>query len=180
VAGVQEQANRDNVTNGVGFSVNGTRPRSNNFLIDGQDNNDTVSRASIPPDKRGSGSRSNCTHQLLQRGIRPRWWLSHNVIIRAAQTNFMVPRGTHRKLSTCRRSRTKWVRRLTTNPFDNENTFGFTFGGPIKKTKLFVFGTSQWDRERASAAAQTNTLLLPTDVGVATLQSWDPTPVSIS
>jgi len=44
---------------------------------------------------------------------------------------------------------------ITTNPFDNENTFGFTFGGPIKKDKLFVFGTSQWDRERASAAAQT-------------------------
>jgi Carboxypeptidase regulatory-like domain/TonB-dependent Receptor Plug Domain len=39
--GVQSVANRDNVTNGVGFSVNGTRPRGNNFLIDGQDNNDS-------------------------------------------------------------------------------------------------------------------------------------------
>jgi len=45
VAGVQEQANRDNVTNGVGFSVNGTRPRSNNFSIDGQDNNDNSIQA---------------------------------------------------------------------------------------------------------------------------------------
>src|ERR1700674_3463213 len=65
---------------------------------------------------------------------------------------------------------------ITTNPFDNENTFGFTFGGPIKKNKLFVFGTSQWDRERASAAAQTNTLLLPTGTGIATLQSLAPNP----
>jgi hypothetical protein len=39
--GVQSVANRDSVTNGVGFSVNGTRPRGNNFLIDGQDNNDS-------------------------------------------------------------------------------------------------------------------------------------------
>ena len=39
--GVQDVANRDNFTNGVGFSVNGTRPRANNFLLDGQDNNDS-------------------------------------------------------------------------------------------------------------------------------------------
>src|SRR5258708_29977265 len=41
VAVVQEQANRDALTNGVGFSVNRTRPRAHNFLIDRQDNNDT-------------------------------------------------------------------------------------------------------------------------------------------
>ena len=27
-------------TDGIGFSVNGSRPRANNFLIDGQDDND--------------------------------------------------------------------------------------------------------------------------------------------
>ena len=39
--GVQSVASRDNLTNGVPFSVNGSRPRANNFLIDGQDNNDS-------------------------------------------------------------------------------------------------------------------------------------------
>ena len=38
--GVIQPASRDDFTNGVGFSVNGTRPRGNNFLIDGQSNND--------------------------------------------------------------------------------------------------------------------------------------------
>ena len=38
--GVNQPATRDDFTNGVGFSVNGTRPRGNNFLIDGQSNND--------------------------------------------------------------------------------------------------------------------------------------------
>src|SRR5665213_2736064 len=33
-------ASRDGFTNGEGFSVNGLRPRGNNFLIDGFDNND--------------------------------------------------------------------------------------------------------------------------------------------
>ena len=41
IPGVQDVASRDNLTNGVGFSVNGTRPRANNFLLDGQDNNDS-------------------------------------------------------------------------------------------------------------------------------------------
>ena len=38
--GIVPVASRDNVTNGEGFSVNGLRPRSNNFLIDGFDDND--------------------------------------------------------------------------------------------------------------------------------------------
>src|SRR2546422_10343067 len=40
--GVQSVASRDDFTNGFSFSVNGTRPRANNFLIDGQDNNDNA------------------------------------------------------------------------------------------------------------------------------------------
>jgi len=38
--GVSQPDQRDNFTNGSGFSVNGLRPRDNNFLIDGFDNND--------------------------------------------------------------------------------------------------------------------------------------------
>ena len=178
VAGVQEQANRDNVTNGVGFSVNGTRPRSNNFLIDGQDNNDnsiqgqaflqtneeavrevTVLTNSYSAEfGRGGGSVTNVIYKSGTNEFHgSAWELNRNSALAAvpAQSGFAG---------------------ITTNPFDNENTFGFTFGGPIKKNKLFVFGTSQWDRERASAAAQTNTLLLPTDAGVATLQSLGPNP----
>src|SRR5579863_1020435 len=38
--GVQDNSNQFGFSNGIDFSVNGTRPRANNFLIDGQDNND--------------------------------------------------------------------------------------------------------------------------------------------
>src|SRR6202011_4284990 len=38
--GVSQPDQRDNFTNGTGFSVNGLRARANNFLIDGFDNND--------------------------------------------------------------------------------------------------------------------------------------------
>jgi Carboxypeptidase regulatory-like domain/TonB dependent receptor len=178
VAGVQEQANRDALTNGVGFSVNGTRPRANNFLIDGQDNNDnsiqgqaflqtneeavrevTVLTNSYSAEfGRGGGSVTNVIYKSGTNDFHgSAWELNRNSALAAvpAQSGFAG---------------------IKTNPFDNENTFGFTFGGPIKKDKLFVFGTSQWDRERASAAAQTNTLLLPTAAGIATLQSLGSNP----
>jgi hypothetical protein len=38
--GVMTVAGRDDATNGTAFAVNGLRPRANNFLIDGFDNND--------------------------------------------------------------------------------------------------------------------------------------------
>ena len=178
VAGVQEQANRDALTNGVGFSVNGTRPRANNFLIDGQDNNDNsiqgqaflqtneeavrevtvLTNAYSAEFGRGGGSVTNVIYKSGTNDFHgSAWELNRNSDLAAvpAQSGFAG---------------------ITTNPFDNENTFGFTFGGPIKKNKLFVFGTAQWDRERASAAAQTNTLLLPTVAGIATLQSLSPNP----
>src|SRR5262249_15615507 len=54
-------------------------------------------------------------------------------------------------------------------PVQIENTFGFSIGGPIKKDKLFVFGSSQWDRFRSTNNG--NTLLAPTADGVAALQA---------
>src|SRR6267378_3708045 len=40
--GVQDPGSGRGLSNGVNFSVNGNRPRGNNFLIDGQDNNDNA------------------------------------------------------------------------------------------------------------------------------------------
>jgi hypothetical protein len=50
-----------------------------------------------------------------------------------------------------------------------ENIPGFRIGGPILKRKLFVFGSSQWDRIRG--AEQGAQIVIPTAAGVATLQS---------
>ena len=61
---------------------------------------------------------------------------------------------------------------VTKNPYDNQNVFGFDVGGPLKKDKLFVFGTAQWDRERQAATGQL--FDLPTAAGIATLKSLEP------
>ena len=48
--GVVAVASRDTFTNGSGFSANGLRPRANNFLIDGFDNNDqSISGQALQP-----------------------------------------------------------------------------------------------------------------------------------
>src|ERR1044071_1096064 len=56
----------------------------------------------------------------------------------------------------------------TRKPVVVENTFGFSLGGPIKKDKLFFFGTYQADRFRAGTDA---TVRVPTAAGFDTLRS---------
>ncbi|MFY9585363.1 MAG: TonB-dependent receptor, partial [Candidatus Acidiferrales bacterium] len=172
--GVQGVSARDDFTNGQGFSVNGTRPRANNFLIDGQDNNDNaingqayqltnleaVAEVTVLTNSysaefgRGGGSVTN----LTSKGGTNDW---HGAAYDIHRNSAVAAIPAELKLNG-----------TTSNPVDIENTFGFAIGGPIKKNKLFIFGATQWDRERQTADG--STLRLPTAAGVATLQSLGP------
>jgi hypothetical protein len=59
----------------------------------------------------------------------------------------------------------------TRKPVVVENTFGFSLGGPIRKDKLFFFGTYQGDRFRSGTDA---TVRVPTAAGFDTLRSLFP------
>lgn len=174
--GVQDPPANASFTNGIGFSVNGTRPRANNFLIDGQDDNDySISGQAYQPTNlgaiqeftvltnsygaeygRGGGSVSNYIYKSGTNSWHGQAWEVNQNSAFAT-----IP------------SETKFVGQ-TTNPRFNENTFGFDLGGPIVKDKLFVFGTIQWDP--TAQLAQGSTLTLPTAAGVSTLQSLAPNP----
>lgn len=173
--GVQGVSSRDDFTNGQSFSVNGTRPRANNFLIDGQDNNDNaingqayqltnleaVAEVTILTNSyssefgRGGGSVTN----LTSKGGTNDW---HGVAYDYHRNSALAAIPAELNTQCAPDCPTKV-------PGDIENTFGFALGGPIKKNKFFVFGTMQWDRERQTADG--STLTLPTAAGVATLQS---------
>jgi outer membrane receptor protein involved in Fe transport len=170
--GVQDVANRDNRTNGMGFSVNGSRPRANNFLLDGQDNNDnqiagqavqTVNHEAIGEVTiiensasaeygRGGGAIAN----EVYKGGTNTWHGSAWDIIQPSALSAIDAAAA--------------AAGTTRQPVQITNTFGFSLGGPVLKNKLFFFATPQWSRFRANAGAQATNILLPTANGVAALK----------
>src|SRR5258707_801927 len=182
--GITDNSSFNFRTNGLQFSVNGTSPRANNFLIDGQDNNDnSLAGQAFQPDNsaaygevtiltnsyaaefgRGGGSVTN----IISRGGTnsyhgSAWDLNRNTYYAAipADQGFSgVCSNPGPKCSS------------VGNPVDNENVFGYAFGGRIIKNKLFFFQTTQWDRERQTANG--SVLTVPTANGIATLQSLGP------
>jgi hypothetical protein len=165
----------DAQTNGIAFSVNGTRPRANNFLIDGQDDNDygltgqayqpinygAVQEVAILTNAysaeygRGGGSVTNYIYKSGTNNFHgDAWEVNRNSAVAAIPAQDAIANN------------------VTENPYDNENAFGFDVGGPLKKDKLFVFGTAQWDRERQAATGPV--FNLPTAAGIATLKSLEP------
>ena len=162
-------------TNGIAFSVNGARPRANNFLIDGQDDNDyaiagqayqpinagaiqeitILTNAYSAEYGRGGGSVTNYIYKSGTNNFHGDLWeINRNSALAAIPAQDTVANS------------------VTRNPYDNQNTFGFDLGGPVKKDKLFVFGAAQWNRERSEATGPV--FNLPTAAGIATLKSLEP------
>ena len=174
--GVSQPDERDSFTNGFEFSVNGLRPRANNFLIDGFDNNDYgISGQAIQPTNqdavqsvtilensyaaeygRGGGSVSNLVFKSGTNNFHGSAWEQYSGNALSATTAEEQASG------------------LTSAPHQVNNLFGFTFGGPIVKNKLFFFATDQWTRDVGAPNPQAATLTIPTAAGIATLQSLLP------
>lgn len=167
--GVVQPSGRENFTNGVGFSVNGTRPRANNFLIEGFDNNDAaIQGQALQVDNleatkevsiltnsynaefgHGGGSVTN----LIYKSGTNAW---HGSLYDLLQNSTLDSNNASNKINGNPKAKSR------------ENTYGFTIGGPVKHDKIFVFGSIQWDKQRQAASGAT--LTVPTDAGFATLQ----------
>lgn len=158
-----------NFGNGQTFSVNGNRSRANNFLIEGQDNNDAgiagqglqpinldaVQEVSVMTNSyaaefgHGGGSVSNLIYKSGTNNFHGAAWELHNSSALDANSHYYNANGY---------SKDKY----------HENIFGFDLGGPITKDKLFFFTSYQWDKYRSSSSG--STLWAPTQAGVETLQ----------
>lgn len=169
--GVAVPDQRDDFTNGSGFSVDGLRPRANNFLIDGFDNNDygITGQALQPTNQeaiadvtvlknaytaeygRGGGSVSNLTIRSGTNNFHGAGWYQYS----GASLNAV--------------SQSESQSGLTRPAHIVNNLYGFRIGGPVIKSKLFLFGTSQWFR--GFGAQNPPQLTVPTAAGVTTLQS---------
>ena len=167
---------------GINYSANGGRVRSNNFMIDGQDNNDFgVAGASIPlnnPDviqevrlvtnqftaEFGRNS-SSVFNAITKRGGNSyhgsAFWFHNSDSLNACS-------NLDKNAGFCNRNSTNPSQRHA--PFRIENQAGGTIGGPILKNKLFFFSSVQrwWDRQLGSGVTIVG---VPTEAGRAILQA---------
>jgi hypothetical protein len=171
--GVQD-GNGYGFSNGINFSVNGTRPRGNNFLVDGQDNNDySISGQAFQPTNIGAVQEVTILTNAYSAEYGRGGGSVTNYVFNSGSNQYHGKAWEIAHSSDTDSTDAASAFAGATKPVSIENIFGFAIGGPIVHDKLFVFGTAQWDRFRTSANG--DPLQLPTDAGVATLQAVLPT-----
>lgn len=134
---------------GAGFNINGLRAASTNVLLDGVDNNNVYYAAlgqNIPLDAVGEfrviTSNFSAEYGRASGGI-------INVLTRGGTNSFHGSGFGFNRIS-----------KLASNGFNNNangvprgvftrNQFGYTFGGPAIKDKLFFFNSTEWTRVRS-------------------------------
>src|SRR5713226_5064337 len=159
---------------GIGGSVGGTRPRDNNFVVDGVDDNNlgvTGNNSTVIPDAVGEfalktnqfsaeyGHSAGGQFILVTKTGTNTWhgsgeWYAQNKNFNSIDqlTKSAIAGGT-----------------IPGQPDYDNNRFGGTVGGPILKDKFFVFGAYEYTT--LHGAGSPSALLAPTASGLATLRS---------
>jgi hypothetical protein len=157
---------------GMNFSVNGMRLRSNNFMFDGQDSNDPsvtgsqqpinnpdvvqelrlVTNQFAPEYGRAAGSVVNVVTKAGTNGLHGSAFFFNNNEVFNARSNLDQAAG------------------FTDAPRRNETQYGGTVGGPIVKDKTFFFASYQrWTDRQLGSGATINGV--PTEAGRQILQA---------
>jgi len=158
--------------NGVGYSVNGTRPRANNFLIDSVDDNDYgITGQAYQPDNVGAIQEVTILTNAYTADYGRGGGSVLNYIYKSGNNAFHGQAWEINQNSAFAANPAQNAILGLSNPYFNENTFGFDVGGPVVKDKLFFFASAQWDPTAQKATG--STLRIPTAAGIATLQALD-------
>ena len=157
-------------TNGTAFSGPGTRPRQNNFLIEGQDNNDAgIAGQGLQPENQEALQTVTFLVSGAQAEFGRGGGIISNLVYKSGTNQFhgaLWNRFENADLNTFNHSST-YNGSAKTN--FRENIFGYRIGGPIFHDKLFFFVSQQFDHYRASAVL--STLTVPTAAGYTTLNA---------
>ena len=179
-------------SNGVGISANGQRGRSNNFEIDGQDNNDnTVGGPQV-----FFGSADAISEiQIITDNFGAQYGRNMGSVV-----NYVTKSGTNSfhgtgfeyyvgswgsSLQNQQKSPLFGFCAPGENPSDGcqpvtvprvvDNKWGGTIGGPIIKDKLWFFGSTYWDHTREGGSVSTSEgAITPTPNGLTQLQAAFP------
>ncbi len=160
---------------GTEFSINGLRPRANNQLIDGLDNNDnSITGQVYQPSVRDAYSQVTVLGGDYSAEFGRAGGAVVNVITRSGSNEYhgsaydVIQNAAFDSLTPGQKSQSL----LTEVPQYSQNTFGGSFGGPILKNKLFFFGTYQADLVRAGSVA--GRAVVPTQAGLNQLRTLFP------
>ena len=158
---------------GMGGSVGGNRPRNNNFVVDGVDNNSPSVTGFLTPviqeaveeftlltnqfnaefGHSTAGQFITTTRSGTNDFHGTGWWYSQNRHLNALDnlTRANTPEGDDK-------------------PRNDRNRFGGQLGGPIKKDKAFFFGSYEY-RNQSLASPPAAIILVPTSAGLSALES---------
>jgi hypothetical protein len=141
----------------AGFSVNGMRNQSNNFLLDGASNNDTFNTGFVmrpPPDAIQEFKIQ--THSYNAEFGRNAGSVV-NVVTKAG-TNQLHGAGWEFNRDDALQARNVFAPATQPKPKLQQNQFGGSVGGPIMKSRLFGFG--YYDGYRNTHGSTTNVVVL--------------------
>ena len=156
---------------GTNFSVNGLRPRGNNFMIDGQDSND--------PSVTGRTQAMNNPDVVKEFQVVTSQFLAEYGRAAGSVVNVITRSGTNQLHGSAywfnnnnalnSRSNLDKNAGLTKAPWLIENQIGGTAGGPILKDKTFFFGSLQrWTIRQVGSGSTISGI--PTQAGQQALQ----------
>jgi hypothetical protein len=151
-----------------GFTVNGSRERNNNFLLDGVDNNDT-SVPGIPDGLLTANPDSTEEFRVITNNFNAEYGRNTGAIIdvvtKSGSNVFHGEAYEFGRWNSFGGARDWFNPRLSSdgsiNPMNPyvRNQFGYSFGGPIIKDKTFFFVNEEFDRFRTTL---TNSATVPT------------------
>jgi hypothetical protein len=159
-------------TTGQGtYAVNGNRPRNNNYMVDGSDNNDmsvTISTSQIVPE-------AIAEFQVMANPYSVEFGRNSggqvNVITKSGSNRFAGDLFDYYRASGLNsRTNIEKANNLDTPPKLIRHQLGGDLGGPIVRDRLFFFGLYQRDSQRPAQRPSPTTVTIPTQAGFAALQ----------
>ncbi len=154
---------------GSGPSVGGQRPRNNNFMVEGVDDNNkstTGPTVNIP-------SESVAEFTVLQNQFQAEYGHSSggqfNTVVKSGTNSFraeLYEYFENRNMNAL--DQTFANQKIYTLPRFDRNYLGANFGGPIKRDKLFFFSSFEY-RPVGQASTQSAPVYAPTAAGYSTL-----------
>jgi hypothetical protein len=166
--------------NGAELSINGQRARSNNFQLDGQNNNDnTIGGPSIFFGNQDAIAELQVVYNYDAEYGRNVGGVINYVTKQGTNafhgTGFEFWQGDRFDSLQNQEKSPLLVSGPPVVPFYVQNQFGGTMGGPIKRDKVWFFGSGNFDRVRTSGAPFSSTAsLTPDATGIQQLQAAFP------